>query len=323
MSLLKRYDIKYQSEFDKKNIVNNIKSQIEKIYNFVVRRFYDDETQHVILTGSGALFLYITELGYEDLLDKLPEPSDVDLLLVLNSKKIKTKPHFSIYYIEDFRRVKKAKVNGSTVVTPVEPANATLESSVSFKDFWTSDKINEFDLTYVFSSGVHYNKVNNFNLIKLDELLQFYEADKDNTERAGKDYIKIELIKEIIKRLQANPRPDIISSSPAYTEIDTNKIKNLGKLTSPITFSKRKLFDDDLNMSPSNSDIMETPVSKFKPSKLFGDDDSEIKPTKLFDDSINQTPTKNSRLVDEFAPISESETKNNSSNFIPKIIERK
>ena len=29
---------------------------------------------------------------------------------------------------------------------------------------------------------------------KLDELLEFYEADKDNTERGGKDHIKIQII---------------------------------------------------------------------------------------------------------------------------------
>ena len=83
-------------------------------------------------------------------------------------------------------------------------------------------------------------------------------------------------------------------------------------------------------MSPSNSDIIgtpiTTPVNNLKPSKLFGDDDSEFKPTKLFDDSV--TPKKNPRLVDEFAHISESETEsktksNNKSRFIPKIIERK
>lgn len=270
MSLLKRYDIKYQSEIEKKNIVNSIKSQIEKIYDFVNNRFYDNETQHIVLTGSCALFLYIVELGYNDLLAKLPEPSDVDLLIVLNSKKIKIKPHFTIFYIEDFKRVKKSKVNGETVIKAIDASNVTLESSVSFKDFWTNDKINEFDLTYVFSSGIHYNKVketndkvNGFNLIKLDELLDFYEADKNNTERAGKDYIKIEIINEIISRLKLNPRPDIISSSPEYKEIDVNRLKNLGKLTL------------DSNLSPSKFDTILNIDNNFKPTRLFNDDNDD------------------------------------------------
>jgi hypothetical protein len=250
MSLLKRYEIKYQSDFEKDLIVTNIKIQIEEIFDTINKKFYDNETHHIILTRSAALFIYITELGYNDLLAKLPEPSDVDLLIVLNSKKMKTKPHFTIYYIDDFRRVKKHKVNGSTVYTLVEPANATLESSICFKDFWTNKKINEFDLTYVFSSGVHYNQVNNFNLIKLEELLEFYQVDKDNSERGGKDYIKIELLNEIISRLKSNPRPDIIKPSLPYEEIDVNKIKKLGQSNS---------LSPLLSLSPSQSDIMTTP----------------------------------------------------------------
>ena len=251
MSLLKRYNIKYQSELDRDDIVTNIKTQIEKIYTFVNGQYYDDETQHVVLTGSVALFLYITELGYHNLLAKLPEPADVDLLIVLNSKKIKTKPHFTINYIDDFKRVKKTKVDGQTVITPIEPINATLESSISLKNYWTTNKLNEIDLTYVFSSGVHYNKVNNFNLIKLEELLEFYEDDKYNLERGGNDHIKIELINEIISRLQLKPRPDIISPSLDYKEIDVSKFENLSKLlsaneeTNPLTNTiNKKLFDD-------------------------------------------------------------------------------
>ncbi len=319
MSLFKRYQIKYQSESDKKTIVNSIKTQIEKIYSSIKNKFHDDETQHVVITGSAALFLYINALGYDDLLVQLAEPSDVDILIVLNNKKMKTKPHFTIYYIDDFRRIKKVKTNGTTQNVLVEPANATLESSVSFKDFWTSDNINEFDLTYVFGSGVHYKVVNGINLIKLDELLEFYEADKDNTERGGKDHIKIQIIKEILTRLKANPRPDIISDSPGYQEMNVNKIKELGKLNSITSFSKRKLFE-----SPTKLAETSTPVSKFKPSKLFDESDN-LQPTRLFDEV--STPQKSNKLVDEFAPLSDTESNSNtnlnSNPFIPKIIDKK
>ena len=97
---------------------------------------------------------------------------------------------------------------------------------------------------------MHYNQVNNFNLIKLEELLEFYQVDKDNSERAGKDYIKIELLNEIISRLKSNPRPDIIKPSLHYEEIDVNKIKKLGQLNSLLPSSP---------LSPSQSDIMTTP----------------------------------------------------------------
>lgn len=231
MSLLRRYNVKYESEFEKENIIKKM-SQIQKIYNLVNQKFYDDETQHIVLTGSCALLFYITKLGFTDLLIKLPEPSDVDLLIVLNARRIKKKPHFTIFYIEDYMRVNKNNY------TPIEPSNATLESSVTFKNLWTSDKMNKFDLTYVFNTGIHYNRVNNFNLIKLEELLIFYEADKDIIERAEKDNIKIEIIKEIISRLKANPRPDVISNSPVFKEIE---LRNLTKLSSPI---HKILFDD-------------------------------------------------------------------------------
>jgi hypothetical protein len=217
MSLLRRYNVKYESES------LNIKNNIMKIYNYVNKSFPDDEMQYLVLTGSSALFMYIYALGYNDLFDKLEEPSDVDLLIVLNSRKIKIKPHFNIFYIGDYQRINKKSKE------PIESDKSLLESSVTFKNKWTSDNINEFDLTYVFSSGIHHNLVSSFNLIKLEELLLFYQADLSLPERAGKDKIKIEIIQEIIKRLQTSPRPDLIHNVPKFSEIN---LSNLAKLSS-------------------------------------------------------------------------------------------
>lgn len=189
MSLLRRYNVKYESES------LNIKNNIMKIYNHVNKSFPDDEIQHLVLSGSSALFMYIHALKYNDLFDKLEEPYDIDLLIVLNSIKTKIKPHFNIFYIGDYQKINE------------------YEKSVTFKNKWTSDKINEFKLTYVFSSGIHYNLVNNLNLIKLEELLLFYQ------ERAEKNKIKIEIIQEIIKRLQTSPKKVQLSNLAKLSSI--------------------------------------------------------------------------------------------------------
>jgi len=184
MSILRRYSIKYKSDSLQDLTILNI----QKIYNQVKLSFPDDENQNLVLTGSSALFIYIQALGYDDLLNKLEEISDVDLLIVLNSRKIKVKPYFNILYIGDYRRInKKSK----------KPDEITIKSKVTFKNIWTSDKINEFDLTYVFGIDIHYNQVNNFKLIKLEDLLLFYQSSLKIPE------IKIEIIQEILERLKA------------------------------------------------------------------------------------------------------------------------
>ena len=184
MSILRRYSIKYKSDSLQDLTILNI----QKIYNQVKLSFPDDENQNLVLTGSSALFIYIQALGYNDLLNKLEEISDVDLLIVLNSRKIKVKPYFNILYIGDYRRInKKSK----------KPDEITIKSKVTFKNIWTLDKINEFDLTYVFGIDIHYNQVNNFKLIKLEDLLLFYQSSLKIPE------IKIEIIQEILGRLKA------------------------------------------------------------------------------------------------------------------------
>ena len=194
MSILRRYSIKYKSDSLQDLTILNI----QKIYNQVKLSFPDDENQHLVLTGSCALFVYIQALGYNDLLNKLEEISDVDLLIVLNSRKIKVKPYFNILYIGDYRRInKKSK----------KPDEITIKSKVTFKNIWTSDKINEFDLTYVFGIDIHYNQVNNFKLIKLEDLLLFYQSSLNLPK------IKIEIIQEILRRLK-----------------EKNKLSNLAKL---------------------------------------------------------------------------------------------
>jgi hypothetical protein len=226
MSILRRYSIKYESDSLRNYTLNNIKTNIEKIYNQVKISFPEDDNQHLVLTGSSALFMYLHALGYNDLIDKLDKPSDVDLLIVLNSKKFKMKPFFNILYVGDYQRINKDSK---------EPDDFTLKSSVTFKNKWTSDKINEFDLTYVFSTDLNYNQINNLKLIKLEDILSFYQADLSLPDRS-KDRKKIEIIEEINKRLKESPQPDLIINVPKFQEI---KLSNLSKLTS----IKRTLFE--------------------------------------------------------------------------------
>jgi len=227
MSILKRYSIKYESDSQRESILLNLKTNIEKIYQQVKLSFPDeDDNQHLVLTGSCALFIYLYSLGYYDLIDKLDEPSDVDLLIVLNSRKIKMKPLFNVFYVGDYQRINKHTK---------QPDDITLKSSVTFKNKWTSDKINEFDLTYVFSTDINYNQINNVKLIKLEDLLSFYQADLSLPERS-KDRKKIEIIEEINKRLINSPRPDLIIHVPKFKEI---RLGNLAQLTS----IRRTLFE--------------------------------------------------------------------------------
>jgi len=226
MSILKRYNIKYESNSLRDHTLNSLKTNIEKIYNQVKITFPEDDNQHLVLTGSCALFLYLYSLGYNDLIDKLDEPSDVDLLIVLNSRKIKMKPLFNIFYIGDYQRINKHTK---------QPDDITLKSSVTFKNKWTSDKINEYDLTYVFSTDINYNQINNVKLIKLEDLLSFYQADSSLPDRS-KDIKKIEIIQEIIKKLKENPQPDLIIPVSKFKEI---RLGNLAQLTS----IRRTLFE--------------------------------------------------------------------------------
>jgi hypothetical protein len=219
MSILKRYNIKYESNSLRDHTLNNLKTNIEKIYNQVKISFPEDDNQHLVLTGSSALFMYLHALKYHNLIDLLDEPSDVDLLIVLNSRKIKIKPSFNIFYVGDYRRLNK---------DTKQPDDLSLKSSVTFRNNWNSDKIKEFDLSYVFSTDLNYNHINNVKLIKLEDLLSFYQADSSLPDRS-KDRKKIKIIEQTIKKLKENPQSDLIIPVPKFQEV---RIGNLIQLTS-------------------------------------------------------------------------------------------
>jgi len=219
MSILRRYSIKYESDSLRNYTLNNIKTNIEKIYNQVKISFPEDDNQHLVLTGSSALFMYLHALKYHNLIDLLDEPSDVDLLIVLNSRKIKIKPSFNIFYVGDYRRLNK---------DTKQPDDLSLKSSVTFRNNWNSDKIKEFDLSYVFSTDLNYNHINNVKLIKLEDLLSFYQADSSLPDRS-KDRKKIKIIEQTIKKLKENPQSDLIIPVPKFQEV---RIGNLIQLTS-------------------------------------------------------------------------------------------
>ncbi len=184
-----------------------------------LKAFPEDDNQHLVLTGSSALFMYLHALKYHNLIDLLDEPSDVDLLIVLNSRKIKIKPSFNIFYVGDYRRLNK---------DTKQPDDLSLKSSVTFRNNWNSDKIKEFDLSYVFSTDLNYNHINNVKLIKLEDLLSFYQADSSLPDRS-KDRKKIKIIEQTIKKLKENPQSDLIIPVPKFQEV---RIGNLIQLTS-------------------------------------------------------------------------------------------
>jgi len=149
---------------------DRIEEHIKEIY-FMVQEYFQD----LILTGSSALFIYLKALNYQDLLVKLGNPNDVDLLVVHYEKKT---PNFIIKKIGtyDYKR--------------------TPEKSITL-----SNGINSFDLTYVHNS-TKYNRVAGLNLLTLKQLREHYKDDRaDNEkEKKKKDEKKIEIIDEILKR---------------------------------------------------------------------------------------------------------------------------
>ncbi len=259
MGILSRYNIKYNLDGGMdENLINKYISQITHIYNIVNEKYngyMTDKKDTVILSGSSAILYYLYSLGYKDLIinESFQSPTDVDLLMVYYTK---MKPVIDEIYIEDFVQLQKKP-------------NSVKVSSATFKNEWTNNEIKEFDLTYVPFSGTHWNEVNGINVLDLNELKSFYEDDKDLDERQGKDYPKIDIIKQILDRLKLNPRPDIIKkgnrfeisrsktqhvNEPSFSSLTNKLAVNLFGSTPSDTTTRILSFDDETdNTSPEKT----------------------------------------------------------------------
>lgn len=275
MSLINRYKIKYNLDGGMdEHLVSRYIKQITEIYHLVNTKYNDYMTEKkdtVILSGSAAILYYLHSLGYDDLIrtDSFQSPTDVDLLMVYYTK---MKPVIDELYIGDYKRQKETKASSST-----------------FKDEWTSNQINQFDLTYVPFSGTHWNDINGISVIDLKELKSFYEEDKDLAERKGKDYPKIEIIQQIIKRLEQTPRPEIIKPGVRYQmKKEMGSEEESGTITNRVAVN---LFGSDTPVKSGalNFDNVISPESEkseqFIPRLI--NFDSEITPIKPTNRKIN------------------------------------
>ena len=208
MSLLSRYNIKYNIDSIDEKLINKYIGQITSIYHMVNDKYngyMTDKKDTVILSGSAAILYYLYSLNYSDLIinNIIQTPSDINLLMVYYTK---TKPVIDELYIEDFKQ-KKAddKV-----------------SSATFINKWTRDAITEFDLTYVPFAETHWNEINGINVLDLTELKSFYSliiSEKYKRANTNMDdiFIKLDIIQKIIQRLKLNPRPDIIKPGVRFS----------------------------------------------------------------------------------------------------------
>jgi hypothetical protein len=208
MSLLSRYNIKYNIDSIDEKLINKYIGQITSIYYMVNDKYngyMTDKKDTVILSGSAAILYYLYSLNYSDLIinNIIQTPSDINLLMVYYTK---TKPVIDELYIEDFKQ-KKAddKV-----------------SSATFINKWTRDAIREFDLTYVPFAETHWNEINGINVLDLTELKSFYSliiSEKYKRTNTNMDdiFIKLDIIQKIIQRLKLNPRPDIIKPGVRFS----------------------------------------------------------------------------------------------------------
>ncbi len=165
---------------------NRLEAHIKSIYDMVSTVY-----PNLVLTGSSALFIYLKALGYQDLLFKLDDPNDVDILIP-SKKKIA----FNIH---------------STPFANFQPKQTTLESSITLIN---STNNTSFDLSGA-PINIKSNTVLGFRLIKIENLLDQYKEEV-RPEKKKADENKIKIIDDMLLRLEVNPRLDIIVPNPQY-----------------------------------------------------------------------------------------------------------
>lgn len=252
--------------------IKKLIDEIKKIYNIVNSYFNgysldNSDTNPIVITGSAAILYYLVVLGYDDLIKEMVQPSDLDLLFIYNSRVNKMKPTIRAPYIGDFKRI------------------SDISSSVTFKDEWSDLTIRSFDLTSIPSSGLRYNSINGIKIIRLNELLNFYEADKELETRKN-DLTKICLINKMIARLEQNPRPDIIKQEENPFGSSRYKVEYESK-PKKLTFDLFDDSDEDTDTSKKlnfDLEIMPKPKMELEFGKPidFPENTKQIK-RKLFD----------------------------------------
>ena len=211
-----------------KDKVLEYKNEITMLYNLISSIY-----SPLILSGSSAIFFYLTTLNYVDLIDKLVEPNDVDFLLIDASRN----PLISREKISDFTRNQRTLERSATFTRTLSGAGS-------------SDKLfNSFDLTIV--SSVKCNKINDILIIDLQTLKSKYLEDVDL--RSDTDSIKIEIIDEIIIRLAHEPHNELIKFN--YLKVpsdraDLTPVKERVILFDTDSTPKRILFDSDTDSTP-------------------------------------------------------------------------
>ncbi len=217
MSLSNRYKLKYNLEGGmRREFIQKYKQEIEQIYKMVQEMFVGNP---VILSGSAAILYYLINLGYDDLIEDMIEPSDLDLLLIDSTKNALLYNHF----IGDFKKT-----------TEIPTRSATFVNS------WTTNKFKSFDLSIEPSSK--YNLVGNILLININLLLENYE-DNLIPEIRCRDYLKIAIIKKIKERLESEPRPDIIIPQTSTVKQASKTSEGVQRRRYPIEFSSELTFE--------------------------------------------------------------------------------
>ncbi len=217
MSLSNRYKLKYDLHGGMRiELVETYKQEIEQLYKLVKDMFLGNP---VVLSGSGAILYYLISLGYNDLIEEIIQPSDLDLLLIDPSKNALLYNHF----IGDFKK---------QIDSPVR--------SATFLNSWTTNKLKSFDLSIEPKSK--YNLVGDIFLIDLDLLLENYE-DNLIPEVRCRDYLKIAIIKKIKERLESTPRADIIIPQSSTVKQVSKTSDGSDRRKYPIEFSSGMSFD--------------------------------------------------------------------------------
>jgi hypothetical protein len=222
------------------NEINSIYLNIKSLYS---------HGDNVVLSGSCAILYYLYLIGYNDLINELLEPNDIDFLLLTNE----TNSVITVPFIGDYKRQQD-----------------THEKSATFKNDWDPHlKFKSFDLT-IPRNSITFNQFDKINLISLKQLKSYYNDDLDERPLDNK---KIKIIEQIQDRLLKNPRPDIIQPEQVF-KIGKN---NLTKI--PIHYDeiniKRSLFVDDDDDDHDNIPSPSPPQNKNINRSLFADDDDD------------------------------------------------
>lgn len=142
---MKRYHVKYET-LSKLNedLAEILFSEIKEIYKIVNDKINSyaikpSERTPIVITGSGAILYYIKSLGYNDLINQMDVPSDVDLLMLYDNHKHRMKPKINSLSIGDFKLKKLYEKNDEN---ETESNNNSNEPSRKVQIFpqTTSDK---------------------------------------------------------------------------------------------------------------------------------------------------------------------------------------